>query len=531
MEHATAIVPVTSSPPSDLSLRTAVEGFFRQSWFFLLTALIVLLLTAVAILVTHKQYLSQMAFLVQNTRENVVVSAQRTSPPIVSSDVSEEQVNSQVEILRSHDVIDPVADPEWAGLDPRRRTSEALRQHEKLVAKFEKKLDTEIVRKTDVIDVSFLADSPEDARNTLERLSASYLAELRRLQRPEGASEFFASEANRTRRAWDAATDNLVKFQQSHQLVSLPDHEAAIDSEIMDDQQDLFETQATLRELDAQLKAGAQQIADLPSRQMSQETVSANQDLLQQLNVLLVQTENKRTDLATNYKPSDRLVRDLDQQIQTTEKALAKAQAVPTKQQTTDIDPAWQQVRTAYVQNQIAFQAAEQHRAALRSRITELTQDLAGLESTTAQFDQLQARAEELKENYQLYAQKRDQAEIEDAMDDHKLLNVAVAQQPTLSYDPERPKPLLYGALGFVSAMFLGLCAVYFAETSRRSVATPRELDALSRYPVLATVPYMGSGSAHIRGSGPLALDAGSIEGPSLSRNEQPSHRKNGSDS
>ena len=64
-------------------------------------------------------------------------------------------------------------------------------------------------------------------------------------------------------------------------------------------------------------------------------------------------------------------------------------------------------------------------------------------------------------------------------------------EQPTLSYEPERPKPLLYGALGLVSAVFLGMCAVYFAETSRSTIATPRELDAVSRYPVLATVPQM----------------------------------------
>ncbi len=491
MQPTTAIVQSTATPASDLTLRIGVEAFFRQKRLFLWVAAFVVLMTLAAILLMRKQYLSEMKFLVQNTRENVVVSAERTTSPNIVSDVTEEEVNSQVEILRSHDVIDPVADPGWASLSPSQRTPDMEQQHEKLVATFDRKLDTDITRKTDVIDVSFLAKSPEEARDTLERLSASYLAELRRLQRPAGASEFFASEAERTRQAWDAATNQLVDFQQEHQVVSLPDQEATVNTEITEDDEDLFTTDSALRELDAQLVAASQKLGAVPSRQISEEKVSPNQSLEEELSTLVVEMENKRTDLVTNYKPTDRLVQDLDQQIKTARNALNNAQTSPSKEETTNVDPAWQQIHTSYIQNEIARHATQEHRAKLLSRLGELKQQLATLETLTGQFNDLQAHADELKDNYQLYAQKRDQAQIEDAMDEHKLLNVAVAQQPTLAYEPERPKPLMYGALGFVSAVFLGMCAVYFAETSRSTIATPRELDSASTYPVLATVPQM----------------------------------------
>jgi len=495
----------------ELSLRSGVEAFFRQKRLFFFVVFAVLFATIAAIVAMHKQYLSEMAFLVQNTRENVVVSADRTTAPNVSADVTEEQVNSQVEILRSHDVVDPVADPGWTTLTGDERAAEAA-DHEKRIARFEKKLDTEIVRKTDVIDVSYLADSPEHARDTLERLSTSYLAELRRLQRPEGASEFFATEAERTLEQWNAATEALVRFQQEHQIVSLPVREMTLQTEIAEDDEDLFSTDAALRELNAQIQASAQQISAMPSREVSEEKSSANQGLTEQLSTLLVQMENKRTDLTTNYKSSDRQVQDLDEQIKTTQAALTAAQSSPSKEQTTDVDPAWQQVHTSYVQDEIARHASGEHKAALTGRIAKLNGELADLESTTAQFNQLQAQADHLKEDYDLYAQKRDQAQIEDAMDEHKLLNVAVAEEPTLSFQAERPKPLLYGALGFVSALFLGLCAVYFTETSRRTVATPRELDIVSRHPVLATVPHLFSRSGRGLKTGVLALESGPPE-------------------
>lgn len=494
MQRNAAIVPAGTTAivsASDLSLRSAAEAFFRQRGLFFSVAIVALCVTAIVTLVMHKQYLSEMEFLVQNTRENVVVTPEPTTSPSIVSDVTEEQVNSELEILRSHDVIDPVADPEWASLSPDRRTPEAIRHHQYLLAKFQKRLTAEVVRRTNIITVSFRADSPEAAKDTLNRLSASYLAELRRLQRPPGASAFFASEAERSRQAWDDATKQLADFQQQHQVVSLPDQEATLNNQITEDNEDLFATDSALHELDAQISASSTKLGVIPSRQRSQERISPNQGLTEQLSTLLVQMENKRTDLATNYKSSDRQVQDLDQQIKTAQAALQDAQKNPSKEETTDVDPAWQQVHTNYVQNQIVRHATAEHRAMLTGRIDDLKRQLAGLETVTAQFNNLQSHADELKQNYELYAQKRDQAQFEDAMDEHKLLNVAVAQEPTISYDPERPKPLLYGTLGAVTAMFLGLCAVYFAETSRSTIATPRELDAASRYPVLATVPQM----------------------------------------
>jgi uncharacterized protein involved in exopolysaccharide biosynthesis len=143
------------------------------------------------------------------------------------------------------------------------------------------------------------------------------------------------------------------------------------------------------------------------------------------------------------------------------------------------------------VQNQIAHHALSERQAGLEARINKLRGELARLQDVTVQFNNLEAQMEELKNNYQLYVEKRDQAQIEDAMDEHKLLNVTIAQEPTLLYATVHPKPVINALLGGISALFFGFCVVYFAEAGRKTIATPRELDALSHYPVLATVPLM----------------------------------------
>src|SRR5438874_2191170 len=133
---------------TNLSLRIATEVFFRHRRLFAGLVVMVLFFTAALSLLMSKQYTSEMKFLVQNARGNVVVTPERTNPINVVSEVTEAQVNSELEILRSHDVLDPVADPDWDKVPGSQRDPAAIRQHETLLASFDKKLAAEPVRKT-----------------------------------------------------------------------------------------------------------------------------------------------------------------------------------------------------------------------------------------------------------------------------------------------------------------------------------------------------------------------------------------------
>ncbi len=469
-------------------MRIATETFFRHKRLFAAVVSVVVLLTAVATLLMTRQYSSEMKFLVQNARGNVVVTPERTNPINVVSEVSEAQVNSEMEILRSHDVLDPVADPAWEKLPISERDAAASRKHEALLAAFDKRLEVEPVRKTNVISVTLRANSAEEARNSLQRLADTYLEQHRRMERPVGASAFFTSEAERYRKAWDEASRNLVEFQQQHQLSSLQQREADLETKITKGQDDLLASEAGLHELDARLAESNRRMQAMSMRQTTQNRTGPNLQSMQQLTAVVTDLENRRTALLTNYKPEDRLVKELDRQIAFTRAQLNEASTVKSLETTTDVDPVFQQIRTEHAQANIGRRAAAARHDAVTAQLTTLKQDLGGLQELDVQYNNLEAQVKERKENYELYAEKRDQSLIADAMDERGLMNVVVAQQPTWSYLPARPKPLMNAMLGMVTALFLGFCAVYLAEVGRNTIATPRELDAASRYPVLATL-------------------------------------------
>jgi hypothetical protein len=161
------------------------------------------------------------------------------------------------------------------------------------------------------------------------------------------------------------------------------------------------------------------------------------------------------------------------------------------QEQASDVNPVWQTVTGSIIQNQAERQALKARHDALEGQIANLRGTLSNTEGATVAFTTLRQKVTDLDNNYQLYTQKSNEAQMEDAMNENKLLNVAIAQSPTFAVMPFRPKPLTDVALGTLTAIFLASFMVFFTEMGRATIATPREFDRLSPRPLLATVPLV----------------------------------------
>lgn len=491
MELAKGAVPTESR-----SLRRVIEAGYRHWKLFAGMLSVVLLLAILFTLFSKKQYQSEMKLLIQNARSNSVITADRSATPS-SSDVTEQEINSELEVLQSEDVLSQVADPGWNPADKQKMTLQQLKEHEKKVTQTRKRLSIEAARKSNVIQISALNPDLKEANETLQRLTTAYMAQRKRLSRPGGATEFFAEEATRYQNEWQQAHNKLVEFQQQNHLVSVPEMEDSIKRELDRVNSDLQTANVSLTETNHKLNAVSHQLRAVPSRQSTQQRTLANQYSIQQMQTLLVQLANKRTEAVTRYKTTDPLVQDIDHQIANTQDALKQAIADKQQEDTTDVSPLWQQLKGSSSLEQV-------NRGALLGRIVslnvakeDLQKRLAQAQDLAVQYDNLKTHAEEAQNNYKTFSEKRDQAQIEDAMDEHQLVNVAVAESPTLSYRAYSPKPLQNLALGLLTGLFLACGLVYFAELSRSTIANAQELEAFSPAPVLASIPLdaMGAGS------------------------------------
>ena len=91
------------------TLRDLVTPLFRYKRAALLTATGVMACTILLVLRTPKQYESEMKFLVKRERAETIVSADPNAVAQSRGDVSEDELNSEVEVLKGRDLLSQVA--------------------------------------------------------------------------------------------------------------------------------------------------------------------------------------------------------------------------------------------------------------------------------------------------------------------------------------------------------------------------------------------------------------------------------------
>jgi uncharacterized protein involved in exopolysaccharide biosynthesis len=476
---------------SSTTSRAIVESIFRYKHRFLGTFAGVLCLVVLYTAFAPRHYQSEMNILVRNARPDYQITPGKTNDSSAQPDVTEERINSEIEVLRSRDVADRVVDPTWSSSAEKDRSSQQIRSHEKAVEKFNKRLYIELLRKSNVIHVVYETQSAKAATETVEKLLETFLAKQHELERSSGASSFFATEQERYKRELDIAQQQLAAYQQDRQIVSLPDKEAALEQQIIELQQQLRATDVQISEYSDRVATGEKELKNLAQRQTTQQKTVPNILAMEQLTTMLATFRNQKTGLLTKFPPTDRMVQEVDQQIVNTTEALRAASETQPSEKSTDVNPVWQQVKAAVAQNSIDRSAAQARRRDIGAQLAGLQATLVRTEGSTVDFSTLQAKVTELQGNYQLYTQKRNEAQIANALDAQQLVNVAIAERPTFSTTPSSPKIAMTLSMGTFAALFFALCAVFFSEMGRGTIASPSELEAITTTPVLATVPLI----------------------------------------
>jgi uncharacterized protein involved in exopolysaccharide biosynthesis len=354
------------------SLRQVVEAAFRHRRLWLLIAVMVFSASVAYTLLRPRQYRSEMDILVQNTRADEQITPSRVNGMITINGVTEEQINSEIQILQSTSLGNVVVDPQWNNRPTGSLTRDQYRAHDKAVNNFAKHLSVDLVRKSNVIHVTYAASDPKAANDALNRLLTAFLAKQREIAQPPGTAKFFADEAERYKNELDQAQQQLAQYQQDHQIVSLGDTEQNNDREINDAETDLRNTDAQISELTQQLGTETRQLKSIPTRQTTQQRIIPNDYSVERLNTMLAELENQRTSLLTKFTPEDRLVQEIDKKIADTKTALASAKQMTSQETSSDVNPVWQTVTGSIIQS-------ESQRQALRAKENSLKQQIASL--------------------------------------------------------------------------------------------------------------------------------------------------------
>ncbi len=488
----------TSVGRQNISLRDGAAALFRRKGLVLLTFLTVIAGTVVVTLFLPDKYESRMKILVKNQRVDVAITPANAQSPSVMADaeVTENQINSEIELLTSKDLLTQVvkecglasAKPGWLSRTP---PTETVRI-ERAVNQLSKDLAISPVRKANIIAISYASNSPELSAKVLNRLGELYLEKHLKLHHPEGATDFFQTQADEYESQLKQAEQRFTEFQQSNNLVVLHQQKELTLQKTAEAKASLLASEAAVNEATQKIKRVEQQLASMPERVLTQSRSLPNQYSAERLNTMMVELQTRRAQLLTKFNPEDRLVREVDEQIRITREALDKAERKSAVEEATGLNPLRQALETELARARLEQSAAMARRATLTGQLQQYQGALDQLEANTARHNDLQRQVKEAEENYQLYARKREESRIADELDRQKITNVSIAEAPTPAQLPTSPNRPLNLVLGVVLAGFLCIGSVLSAELLDDTVYSARQLEALTGSPVLATVPANG---------------------------------------
>lgn len=222
---------------NEATLRDLVSPLFRHRRLATFCFLGFLVCSIAAAVLLSRKYESKMEILVNRERLDPVVTTESTTQlPQMAPQVTEEEINSEVELLQSRDVLEKVvltcglqnaSSDSWFS---KSWFSKLLPGHDKgsevdrAVETLGKQLKVKIVPKTNLINVSYRSKDPKLAFEVLNNLANLYLEKHVAVHRPAGSYEFFTKEADRYREALQESEAHLASFDTQEGLVA-PDEE------------------------------------------------------------------------------------------------------------------------------------------------------------------------------------------------------------------------------------------------------------------------------------------------------------------
>lgn len=479
-------------------------GVVRRHWFVMGFVWALVMFIAVLLLASWpRSYLSTAKFLVRNARQELVVNPGDSSAGMYRDVVSEETLNSEIELLRSRDLLERVVrelelntpgepgEDEGAVRKAIRRLvgkvvpeppsanegqflnivrhlvevvlpSEAPYEDDSLVLeravrKVSDGLEVGAIRKTNFIRLTYESNDPEQAATILRHLADTYLDVHLSVHSNPGTVEFFKEQAAISRDKWEKAQDELTALARRADLVTPDDQRRAAVAAANEMENQLATLEAEINQQSSRVTSARIQLQTVDSRIRTQERKMPNQQSVQSLHTLVTELKNKRTQLLTKFNATDRLVLEVDEQLANTEAALKEASALRATEEASDLNPSWQVLQNELMNGRLAL-------AGLKSKAERLTSQLAAyraraitLNRAVPEYEALSRGVVEARTEYERYVKRAEEARIAEALDKEQISNVVLAEAPVATHFPSSPRVKLGLLAGAIAATVIAL--------------------------------------------------------------------------
>jgi uncharacterized protein involved in exopolysaccharide biosynthesis len=484
------------------SLRDALSVAFRRKRLVLACVAITLLVSVFAAWYLPR-YHAEAKILVDRERVDPILSpAPEASNFGLSAQpiVTDEDLRSEVELMKSTEVLTEVVKEvglanstgptSWwsrfvALLGPEKSYDEKVSAQASQLAR---DLVIEPAKGSYIIDMVYKSKDRDLAKRVLDKLVLVYMAKHTSVHHPAGQFAFFNQATGESRKRMEAAEAQLARFPATNGSVAPAMDRELTMQKLSEFRFSLDQTRAAIAETNQRIGRLKQQESSTPDRITTQVRKSDNPQLLEQLKSVLLTLELKRADLLSKYQPDYRPVQELNGEIEQARAAIQHELSSPMADITTDVDQTHQMVRSDLAKAETELAGFKAREIATQAIVNSYSSRARVLDASTLQEASLQRNLKVEEDNYLLYLKKSEEAKITDALDEHRMVNIALAEQPLVPALPLH-SPVFFGGLALIAMMTASFGLIWSLERMDRTFHTPHELESYLGIPLLVSVP------------------------------------------
>ncbi|MFV1967310.1 MAG: GumC family protein [Pirellulaceae bacterium] len=466
---------------SIISLRDIFRISFRHKWKAIPAFGCVFGLAVAGAFLWPKTFESEAKLFIRIGRSSVSLDPTVTvSQSVTTSEPREREINSILEILRSRELMDKVADEikPTEILGPRFDLMSSLgvtaapapteqETREKAARELERSLSSGVSKNSNVIRIRCQARSPQLAQAILSAYIKAFTDHHLRLNRTSGSYAFFVSQIEQTKIRMEEAERALRDAKNRVGIGSVEGQTKLIEQQVTNLQQDLTNTSSAVASAEAKLTSLREQCPDTAEAVTSEATGGSSATAIDNMRTELYRLQIHKRELLAKLSHEHPRVLAVQEQERQARRLLAQQEYLTEKM----------------------------HLRSLTARVEELTQNLEKahqrflkLNEDTIRIGALKQRVSGLRASYQKYVENRELARIDGELESERISNVNVAQAPTFVSKPVSPDKAMVLVVGMVGGLFLAISMTLVSEYFDDSFQTPDQVERVLDLPVVMTI-------------------------------------------
>lgn len=448
-----------------MDVRSVFSTIFRQIWKFLLISAPIVLIALLYVLFATPTYQSTARLLVkfgQDARPDMAL-AQASG---LSAEERRGLVQSNANILTNRDLAEAVLKKvtvEKAYPDLARKIDDPNRALSAAVTRFGKSLLLNTESAAGVIDVALEHRDPETAKLLLNELLDLFIERQSEIfGNPQ--AEVIREQAGAAFSQLEEANKELFAYKQKVGIASIDEEMTLLLNKRSDiaeylSRQEVGGPSADVAEEDVIVSEDGEVLA-VPAQESKLSVLPVkkgenNNEIpfpaLDQIQTRIDDLRTKELELLRTYKPSSQVVQNLRK----------------------NIDAETEVLNTAI--------------ASLYDKLSELDARIIEMNQYKADYDVLQRKVQLSEEMYKTAQTRLQAAEVNRDLNERKITQISVLEQPAVPEKPAKPKKVLTMLLAIIMAGMFGLGACLISELIDTRFSYPEQLSAHLKEPLLAT--------------------------------------------